>query len=60
LYSAALKLQSGEFVFGGIKGFINIFYPDSILSHNNMPPVLLTGLRINNTPVTGDNNLLPK
>jgi len=30
LYNAALKLESGEFVFGGIKGF-NIFYSDSIL-----------------------------
>jgi signal transduction histidine kinase/ligand-binding sensor domain-containing protein/DNA-binding response OmpR family regulator len=59
LYNAALKLQSGEFVFGGIKGF-NIFYPDSILSHDNMPPVLLTGLRINNTTVTLDNKYVVK
>ncbi len=59
LYNAALKLQSGEFVFGGIKGF-NIFYSDSILSRNNMPPVLLTGLRINNIPVTSDNKYVTK
>ncbi|MGF6926057.1 signal transduction histidine kinase/ligand-binding sensor domain-containing protein/DNA-binding response OmpR family regulator [Chitinophaga sp. W2I13] len=50
-FNAALKLQSGEFLFGGIKGF-NIFYPDSIYSQTTIPPVLLTAVRINNTSVT--------
>lgn len=54
LYNAAYKLQSGELVFGGINGF-NIFYPDSLRGRQYVPPVLLTGLRINNLPVSIDN-----
>jgi signal transduction histidine kinase/DNA-binding response OmpR family regulator len=50
LYNAALRLTSGEMIFGGIKGF-NLFHPDSIYSGNNKPPVMLTGLRINNEAV---------
>ncbi|MET3875866.1 signal transduction histidine kinase/ligand-binding sensor domain-containing protein/DNA-binding response OmpR family regulator [Chitinophaga sp. OAE865] len=50
-FNAALKLQSGEMLFGGIKGF-NIFYPDSIYPQTTIPPVLLTAVRINNTSVT--------
>jgi signal transduction histidine kinase/ligand-binding sensor domain-containing protein/DNA-binding response OmpR family regulator len=49
-YNAAIKLSSGEFMFGGIKGF-NIFNPDSIYERNSMAPVFLTGIRINNVPV---------
>jgi signal transduction histidine kinase/ligand-binding sensor domain-containing protein/DNA-binding response OmpR family regulator len=51
LYSAALRLQTGELAFGGIKGF-NIFYPDSIRPRTYMPPLRITGLRVNNQPVT--------
>lgn len=46
-YNAALALQSGEFLFGGIKGF-NIFYPDSIKQDSQVPAVYLTGFKINN------------
>jgi len=53
LESAALKLRSGEMVFGGLKGF-NIFHPDSIYSNKSIPPVLITGLKINNMPVSID------
>lgn len=49
-YNAALKLRSGEFMFGGIKGF-NIFYPDSIYERKAFSPLFLTGIRINNIPV---------
>ncbi|TDX02048.1 hybrid sensor histidine kinase/response regulator transcription factor [Dinghuibacter silviterrae] len=52
LYSAALRLQTGELAFGGIKGF-NIFYPDSIRPRNYMPPLRITGLRVDNQPYTG-------
>ena len=45
-YNAAIKLKTGEFMFGGIKGF-NIFYPSSVVSSNNHPSFLLTGLRVN-------------
>lgn len=51
-FNAALKLQSGELVFGGIKGF-NIFYPDSIKMPVNEPQLKLTGLRINNKAIEG-------
>ena len=50
-YKAAGILRSGEFVFGGIRGF-NTFYPDSVRSFSEMPPVALTGIRVNNEPVT--------
>jgi signal transduction histidine kinase/ligand-binding sensor domain-containing protein/DNA-binding NarL/FixJ family response regulator len=53
-FNAALKLSSGEFMFGGIKGF-NIFYPDSIYERNSFSPVFLTGIRINNTAVEQNN-----
>jgi signal transduction histidine kinase/ligand-binding sensor domain-containing protein/DNA-binding response OmpR family regulator len=53
LYSAALKLQSGELVFGGINGF-NLFLPDIIRPRSYMPPLLLTGLRIDNKPADMD------
>jgi signal transduction histidine kinase/ligand-binding sensor domain-containing protein/DNA-binding response OmpR family regulator len=46
-HNAALRLQSGELVFGGIKGF-NIFHPQRISFRNYMPPVLFTGIWINN------------
>ncbi|WP_245898634.1 hybrid sensor histidine kinase/response regulator [Chitinophaga niastensis] len=49
-FNAALRLRSGEFLFGGIKGF-NIFYPDSVDTQTNIPPVLLTAIKINNIPV---------
>jgi signal transduction histidine kinase/DNA-binding response OmpR family regulator/streptogramin lyase len=49
-YNAAIILHTGEFVFGGIKGF-NIFYPDSIKEIDNAPPVVLSGITINNTPI---------
>lgn len=48
-YNAALKLSSGEFLFGGIKGF-NIFYPDNIKPYTALSSVLITGIRINNVP----------
>ena len=51
LYSAALKLRSGELAFGGINGF-NLFFPDLIRPRGYMPPLLLTGLRIENKPVS--------
>ncbi|WP_257666346.1 hybrid sensor histidine kinase/response regulator [Parapedobacter tibetensis] len=46
-YNAALRLASGEFAFGGIKGF-NIFFADSIRRDILLPHVVLTDLRINN------------
>ncbi len=53
LYNSALRLRSGDLVFGGINGF-NIFNPDSLRSRNHFSPVLLTGLRMNNQPVASN------
>jgi ligand-binding sensor domain-containing protein len=45
LYNAALRLQTGELAFGGIKG-LTIFCPDSIAVRQDTPALMLTGLRI--------------
>lgn len=49
-FNAAMISKTGEFLFGGIKGF-NVFYPDSIYDRRNIPRLFLTGLTIDNTPV---------
>ena len=49
-YNAALISKSGEFLFGGIKGFIE-FFPDKIIDKKNTPKLFLTGLKIDNTSV---------
>lgn len=49
-FNAGLALSSGQFLFGGIKGF-NIFHPDSILEQKPTPRVFLDGLKINSRPV---------
>ncbi|MCU7550188.1 response regulator [Chitinophagaceae bacterium LB-8] len=59
VYNAAYRLQSGEFVFGGIKGF-NIFYPDSITTRQGTPTVKITGLRINNLPTALESRYVTK
>ena len=53
IFNAALALESGEFLFGGIKGF-NIFFPDSIQYRSAAPRIFLNGLKINNKPVEED------
>jgi signal transduction histidine kinase/ligand-binding sensor domain-containing protein/DNA-binding response OmpR family regulator len=53
-YNAALKLQSGELLFGGIKGF-NLFSPDSIRAAGGMPQLVVTGMRINNQSAGKEN-----
>ena len=49
-YNSALQLSSGELAFGGIKGF-NIFRPADITDDHAMPPLLLTDLLVNSTPI---------
>jgi signal transduction histidine kinase/ligand-binding sensor domain-containing protein/DNA-binding response OmpR family regulator len=58
-YNAALALKSGEFLFGGIKGF-NVFYPDSVYERNELPRTYLTGLKINNKPIEQDDEFVNK
>ena len=48
-YNAAIRLRSGEFLFGGIKGF-NAFQPERIRGTAPFPKVVFTDLKINNRP----------
>ncbi len=52
-FNGALALGSGEFVFGGIKGF-NIFHPEQIAGRKAIPRLFLTGIKVNNSPVEED------
>jgi signal transduction histidine kinase/ligand-binding sensor domain-containing protein/DNA-binding response OmpR family regulator len=54
LFSAAMKLHSGQLVFGGIKGF-TMFFPDSLRLRSYVPKLVFTDLKINNEPVFSDN-----
>lgn len=54
-FNAALALKSGEFLFGGIKGF-NIFNPDNIYDRKSRPRLFLTGLRIDNVSIEDDDS----
>jgi signal transduction histidine kinase/ligand-binding sensor domain-containing protein/DNA-binding response OmpR family regulator len=56
-YNAALKLKSGELVFGGIKGF-TFFNAAKILSETSTPKILFTDIKVNNTPIEKDNSLI--
>ena len=49
-YNAALKLSSGQMLFGGLKGF-NMFNPDSISSYVHQPRLQLTDFKINNVSI---------
>lgn len=49
-YGAALKLASGELLFGGVAGF-NIFDPGKLNRGSYVAPIVLTGLRIFNKNV---------
>jgi signal transduction histidine kinase/ligand-binding sensor domain-containing protein len=52
LKSWAIKTKDGEMFFGGPDGF-NSFYPDRMTQNQNqnIPPVVLTGLKVFNKPV---------
>ena len=54
-YLGAAKLQSGELVFGGIKGF-NLFAPDKISFSQNKQQILLTDVIIDNTSASDSIN----
>ena len=44
-YGAALKLSTGEMMFGGMNGY-NIFKPSEIRKNNYAPPVVVTSFKI--------------
>ncbi|GAA0523039.1 two-component regulator propeller domain-containing protein [Chitinophaga japonensis] len=54
--NAALKLRSGELVFGGADGF-NIFNPSSIRQHKKAPAVVFTGLQLFNRTIAVNEKL---
>jgi signal transduction histidine kinase/ligand-binding sensor domain-containing protein/DNA-binding response OmpR family regulator len=61
-YGAAIKLTTGELVFGGITGF-NIFDPAKIKSGDYSAPIVFTDLKILNKSVhigKNDNDILTK
>lgn len=49
-YNAALKLRSGELLFGGIRGF-NRFFPSQISPAHQNAILRITGLKVNNVPL---------
>lgn len=55
-YHAALKLRSGEIVFGGIKGF-SLFRPENIVAVNSNPKIFLTDVKVANTALEQDTSL---
>lgn len=50
---ACLRSRNGEMYFGGVRGF-NVFRPEQIKDNSVPPPVVVTGFRIFNRPVTVD------
>jgi ligand-binding sensor domain-containing protein/signal transduction histidine kinase/DNA-binding response OmpR family regulator len=50
-WHSALKSRSGHMYFGGING-LNYFFPDSIQSRKDFPPLMITNLLLFNVPVT--------
>ncbi len=56
-FNAAIKLASGEFLFGGIRGF-NRFNPERIKETKPLTNILLAGLYINNQPVENNQSLV--
>lgn len=56
-FNAALALNSGDFLFGGIKGF-NIFNPDSILYRQPKKAIFLTGLKVDNKAIEKEQSLV--
>ncbi|MEO8950011.1 MAG: ATP-binding protein, partial [Mucilaginibacter sp.] len=52
-YNAALKLNNGQMLFGGLEGF-TLFHPDSIKSYVHDPTLQLTGIKVNNRAVDGN------
>lgn len=55
-YNAALKLKTGELVFGGIKGY-TLFKPKDINAINDHPKILITNIKVANTAIEDDPSL---
>jgi streptogramin lyase/DNA-binding CsgD family transcriptional regulator len=44
-------LKGGKLMFGGVNG-LNVFHPNDLVDNPHKPRVLITGLRVNNKPIT--------
>ncbi len=53
--NAALRLKSGEMLFGGIRGF-NLFHPDSIKQPTIASPLIISKLKLSNHEITPANS----
>jgi ligand-binding sensor domain-containing protein/signal transduction histidine kinase/DNA-binding response OmpR family regulator len=54
-YGAYLKSRNGELMFGGANG-LTYFKSNEIIENSFVPPVLITGVKINNKPISGWSN----
>jgi len=58
-FNAGIALRTGEFLFGGIKGF-NLFYPDSVHDQASPPDVFLTGIRMGDRAVVASSTVVTR
>lgn len=59
LYGAAKRLNTGELLFGGIRGF-NILSPHPVAEHKDASPLRITDMRINNLPLAALSRYIEK
>jgi len=50
VHQAGIRMSDGELFFGGQQGF-NYFYPSALTTNRNVPPVVLTDLKVGTRPV---------
>jgi ligand-binding sensor domain-containing protein/signal transduction histidine kinase len=55
---AGLKTNKGEILFGGVNGF-NAFNPNQLVENKNILPVVITGFKLFNKPITIDEKNSP-
>ena len=58
-FNVALRLNSGELAFGGIKG-LNIFYPSAIFPSATKGKLFLTAINVNGADINGSNPFVVK
>ena len=54
---AYFKSKKGEMFFGGING-INYFYPDSVKDNQNIPPIIITSIKVFDKPLRGERDTI--
>lgn len=57
--NSALKTSDGKIYFGSVNG-VTAFYPYKIKTNKVLPVVILTGIKINNKPIVGRDDMLPR